>query len=459
MKIKQLLYFGVFMLILASCSTAQEGHSATYFGGHIKNPKNSFITLSKNDVVIDTMYLDNENNFITQLDTHTHGLYMFNHGLEYQYVYFEPRDSILIHLNTWDFDESLVFSGKGAQKNNFLIGLYLQNEKEEHEISPYYNQVPFRFEEKIQSNISLNNFLYQQMLESGTEVSEEFDELAQVAINYPMYKLLESYPYIHKSRFQLEDYPELSATYYDFRQGIDMNNEQLIDFAPYYSYINIYIHALARSDKDKHENTSVAILNTIDKHIEVERFKNTLLRQVVYGNFRNKPGACSIDIEVLETFNALCSNNKMKEQINALAEDCEKIVHNKSLDNFEIIDVNNNTLRINKVVKNKNTVIYFWSPELISPDMLIKRVKYLEKKYPDLMFVGINLEPTEFSNLKLNNTLKHQYFLTEDSSAHGFVKSLEPRTILIDRNGKVTNSFTYLSSPYLERQLTVLIKN
>ena len=44
---------------------------------------------------------------------------------------YNPTDSVLMYLNTWDFDESLIFSGKGGSKNNFLINLYLQQEKNE----------------------------------------------------------------------------------------------------------------------------------------------------------------------------------------------------------------------------------------------------------------------------------------------------------------------------------------
>ena len=37
----------------------------------------------------------------------------------------------MFRLNTLDFDESLVFTGEGAKKNNYLINLFLEHEKEE----------------------------------------------------------------------------------------------------------------------------------------------------------------------------------------------------------------------------------------------------------------------------------------------------------------------------------------
>ena len=458
MKIKNLIIITSVILTFISCNKDSGVCDVTYFGGQIINPKQKFITLSKNNTIVDTIYLDAKNNFITQLDIDAEGLYSFNYGLEYQYVYFEPRDSILIRLNAWDFDESLVFSGRGSEKNNFLITLYLQNEKDELSFSPYYNLDSKMFEEKIAVSESLNNHLYELLKESGIEISNKFDELSKIAISYPLYRRKEIYPLIHKNRYQLEHYPTVSNTYYDFRKNIDLNNENLINFAPYHSYINSYLYALTYRQKKKNSNFTVDLLNIINENIKIDRFKDGLLRQAIYNDFRKSRASCTINKKALEIFNKNCSNERYLKQINALANDCQKIKQNSNLDNFKLTSIQNQELKINSIIENKKAVIYFWSPIIISPDMLIKKVKYLEKKYPELLFIGINMDPTQHSN-RVNQLLTNQYTLPKNSSAHNFVSSLEPRTILINHNGIVSNSFTYLSSPHLERQLTNLENN
>ena len=40
----------------------------------------------------------------------------------------------MLRLNTFDFDESLVYTGKGAKENNFLMDIYLLNEEEDEKI-------------------------------------------------------------------------------------------------------------------------------------------------------------------------------------------------------------------------------------------------------------------------------------------------------------------------------------
>src|SRR5690606_26503549 len=105
-------------------------------------------------------------------------------------------------------------------------------------------------------------------------------------------------------------------------------------------------------------------------------------------------------------------------------------------------------------------VIYFWSLDNMSSEYLVKRIKFLEKKYPDLLFIGINMQNTpqdltKESNLKLLD-LNNQYQLTKDSYAYNYLSSKLPRTILVDDAGIVKNGFTYLDSRNLDSELNKL---
>lgn len=447
------------LFTLLSCSTGSEICEATYFGGQIVNPRQKFVTLTKNEVAIDTFYLDNNDTFLAEIIIEEEGLYGFNHALEFQYVYITPKDSILIRLNTWDFDESLVFSGRGAEKNNFLISLYLQNEKDEHSFSPYYKLESNNFEEKIATSEALNNFLYEQLKESGENINitKGFDELAQVAINYPLYRRKEIYAWKYDHPYKVEDKLALSNTYFDYRKNIDLNNANLASYAPFYNFVSTHLYGLALLDSENRKVTLKNRLDVILEHITFDKMRDMLLYQALYNDFRRSNNSCSIDPEGLKIFMENCTDKNYIKKVNILAEDCEKITHNTNMDNFEIIDEKKHVLNINSLIKNKEAVVYFWSPEIISPNMLIKRVKFLENEYPDLLFIGINMNPSPLS-IKVNKKIGNQYYLTKTSSAHNFIKSLEPRTILINKEGVVSNSFTYLSSPYLSKQIKRLTK-
>lgn len=144
----------LFMLLhLMGCTKTGEERKFTYFGGKIKNPKGEYVYFSKSMRVLDSAKLDSHDKFIFKFDSLDLGLYTFNHGAEFQYLYLEPQDSLLLYLNTWDFDESLIFSGKGSAKNNYLINLYLQQERTEKEFKPNYKLDEKDFSKVIETGI------------------------------------------------------------------------------------------------------------------------------------------------------------------------------------------------------------------------------------------------------------------------------------------------------------------
>ena len=145
------LLFGIFTILLIGCESNDKQAHITCFGGEIINPKSNYVLFLKDDQVLDTLILDKKNQFLKTIENAEEGLYTFKHGTEFQYLYLEPRDSILVRLNTWDFDESLVFSGKGSSKNEFLINLFLQNEREE---------------KAMQGSFKLNENLFQKELDA-----------------------------------------------------------------------------------------------------------------------------------------------------------------------------------------------------------------------------------------------------------------------------------------------------
>ena len=63
----------------------------------------------------------------------------------------EANDSIMFRLNTADFDESLVYSGSGAKKNNFLIKTFLENEIDNKKLTKYCQMEPEYFMKHVDS--------------------------------------------------------------------------------------------------------------------------------------------------------------------------------------------------------------------------------------------------------------------------------------------------------------------
>jgi hypothetical protein len=129
MKLYSIALLALFTVFGCKNNTNETGDYA-FFGGEIINPNNDYVLLYDSKDKVDTLYLDHNNRFLRKISNFESGLYSFVHGGEYQWILLEPKDSLLIRLNTIDFDESLVFTGNGARKNNNLIKTFIENEKE-----------------------------------------------------------------------------------------------------------------------------------------------------------------------------------------------------------------------------------------------------------------------------------------------------------------------------------------
>ena len=152
-----LLLSSLNLLFLSSCNKEfKSSDYRAYFGGEVKNPTNRFVYFSKDGVVIDTIPLQKDNTFFVQFDSLAPGMYTFKHDPEYQYVYFDKNDSIMVHINSKDFDESVVFCGRGDEKNNFLMELYLRNEKDKNDMFKVFDYDVPEFTKTIDSAYSKN---------------------------------------------------------------------------------------------------------------------------------------------------------------------------------------------------------------------------------------------------------------------------------------------------------------
>jgi hypothetical protein len=460
------LITSLFLITLFGCAEHNQSvKTDTYFGGEIINPKSKYVLFLKDNMVLDTIFLNQKNQFSAKFKKLKEGLYTFRHGNEFQYIYLNPSDSVLVRLNTWDFDKSLVFSGKGSSKNEFLINLFLQNEKDNKEMLRNFNLSQNDFQHKIDSLINKRVIFYKDFLSLEKEkVSDNYKKIANAAIYYPLYNLKEIYPYYYKIAKKQLGFPSIKPDFYKYRNKINLNEAALVSFYPYQNYVVSYLYNLSYQNKDisKNELTNT-ILQEIVNHITLEKFKNTLLKRIVLNDFLKSETTCNINKNTLNFFLKNCTNKEYKEQITKLVNDSKFVKNNEVLHNFEVKTYENDVKNIKNIIKGKNTVIYFWSTEFMSTDYLVSRIKYLKNNYPNVLFIGIQL-PSENNdletdpNLKLLNT-NYQYKLTSTSFANQYLTSNYPRAIIVNKKGIVENGFTYLGSKYLNTQLDKLQLN
>ncbi|WP_334058175.1 hypothetical protein [Polaribacter sp. P097] len=442
---------------LTSCDTEVK-EKTTYFGGKIINPKSNKVILYSMEQVIDTFLLDENQKFIGELKEANEGLYYFVHGNENQYIYIEPTDSLMLRLNTWDFDETLVFAGKGAERNNILIDCFLEDEKEKKNFYKLNKQQPEVFKKVTDSLLAIKLVTYNDYILEHPNETEGFNEVLKVALTFPIYSRFERYPIIYSKYAEDGSFPEVDATFYDYRKNIDINKDTMMYFPPYSRYIRNYLYneTYAQGHKPMRNkytpDFTLDLLNIIDDRIKSQNTKNAFLKQTLVSHFYNK-SSDQINLEAFDLFLKSSTNEKDKTQIQSLLNDSKVITLGNELPNFEITDYTNADHSIHKLIKNKNSFLLFWNPEYVSKSYLSSRVIYLSEKFPEINFHVIKTDGKDEDKIEKLD-IKNQFYINKDNLAQTFLSSKMTRTILVDHNGKVVNGYASLYSnnliPYLE---------
>jgi hypothetical protein len=447
----------IFLITLSNC-VSDKKETLTYFGGKIINPKSNYVVLFSLEKVIDTFYLDKKDKFIGKLNNIDEGLYYFFHGDENQYIYIEPKDSLMLRLNTWDFDESLVFAGEGAERNNILIDCFLENEKDRKVFYGYNKLEPKKFKQKSDSLAALKLKTYDNYLKNHPNETEGYGEVLKIALTYPIYARVEKYPIIYAKYSKNRSFPNLDTLFFNHRNNIKINKESLMYYPPYSLYVKNYLYNKTYSlghppVKNIYSSKfTLDLLNTIDKNIFTKKSKNVFLKQTLISHFYNKSNS-NINKKPFDKFFELSTSEEDKKHVQQIINDAKAIIKNQKIQDFNIIDYSNSTKSINDIIKGKSAMLFFWSPEYYSERYIVSRIKYLSALYPNVKFIEIKIDDIGTDRIK-NIDIKDQFYIDKDSKAQTFLTSRMPRCILVDNKGKVTNGYASFSSyninPYLK---------
>lgn len=468
-----LLYFTFVALLIVSCkkdAKVEEGNIA-YLGGEIINPSNKNVIIYKDKIPLDTLKLNKDNRFIYKFTQLVPGLYTFHHGTDIQMVLLEPNDSIMLRLNTIDFDESLVYTGEGAKKNNFLINMFLASEKEDKEILKFCQQSADVFEKYIDSIRSAKN----EKLETfSTKYAPSglFLTIAKANIDYNYYTSKEVYPFAYYSHNQLKNLNSLPEDFYDYRKGIDYNNEILKDYFPYFYFLRHHFRNIAAAEHFKQSSDSIfnpksvafnlIKMKLIDSLVSNEGIKNNLLTDTAF-RFFNYGNSIQANDSVLNTFLSLSTDSSKKELGIAYTNRLKKLAPGNPIPDVSLIDTENKTTSLQTIIK-KPTVIYFWSYTIKTHFKdSHEKIAELQKKYPEIDVISININDGDpdfwVGSLKQYNfSLNNEYrFSTPDQAKETLALYPINKVILTDKKGVIEKSNANMFSYKFEEELLGLL--
>lgn len=473
MSLRFIAFYKKFPLLVASslcavlcCSCksdfASDNYTA-YFGGLVTKRTNDYILFCKNDKVLDTLPLDNQNRFFKKFDSLAEGLYVFKYDPEYQYVYFDKNDSLLVRINPEDFDQSVVYSGRGAAKNNVLMDLYLKNESDKDLLFSYFDSDFKLFTSKIDSlNVAKQTFYSKKRKE--LKWSDGFDKYARAMIDYNHYSKKEVYPIVHQMRTGHKILNELPKDYYDHRKAINYNDSDLVGYSPFIGYLNFMLNNIAMStahptaDMKEHSlEINIHKIKVADTLFKDDAIKNAILNNIAF-MYMLEDQNISNNKRFLDTFFKVSTDRSRQSEIRQMGNAIQQLTAGKRLPSIELITSKGDTIQSDSII-NEKTVIFFWSESLQSHLIAAhKRIQEFQQKHPDYKFIAINVDKNQqkwvktLSNFRFGTIPEYRAANFEDLRKKWVINKIH-RTIITDSRGNIANAFVSLFDVAFESKM------
>ena len=305
------MYLRILLILLLFFSCKSD--NTTVFSGKILNNTSDSITIYKDNNMIYESVVDVDGLFNITIDTITSGLYTFYHEPEFQYIIIDENDNLQIRLNTLDFDESLVYTGKGSSKNNFLMDVFLRSENDELEINSKLDLAFDTFKNLVDSlyNKQMNSF---KLFKENNILSSSSKEIINTAILYPYISKFHSY--IIRNNIEEEIQKDLFINY---QNEISYDLDALAYFKPYidFLYLHIYNNVKIKKDYENSLDFNIQRLSYTDKIIKSKLVKSRVLRFHAFGFILQRQDDVK-NKTFLKAFFEISKDKKVNEEINNL---------------------------------------------------------------------------------------------------------------------------------------------
>jgi peroxiredoxin len=454
----------LFFLCLISCNEDfKKDDYRAYFGGEVINTTSRFIYFSKDGVVIDTIPLQKDNTFFVQFDSLAPGMYTFKHDPEYQYVYFDKNDSIMVRLNSNNFDESVIFCGRGDAKNNYLMESYLKNEAEKEKMFDVFDYDFAKFNANIDSTFNKNEKSY---LTHKKDInwSKKFDLFAKATLDFNYFSKKELYPIIHKLRTSEDLFEKLPKKYYSYRKNIDFNNVELSTYTPFVIYLSHLLNNVGAvkyhnhfSEVDLALTTNINKLNIADTLIRNEKVKNKILNNIAFSYLLEDQNMVN-NQKFLKIYRKYSTDNSRKNEILKIENAIKLLKIGNQLPEVNLIGKEGVAISSNSIL-NKKTVLFFWSKEALTHLAAAhKKVLSFKLHHPEYQYIAVNLDGDQKSWVDLLANYKFEGIKEYRCENFEIIKNKWAitkihRALILDSQGKIKDAFTNLFDVKFEDKL------
>ena len=457
--IRKILFSVLILVLCIACHSKQYERTGIFFGGQIINPSSRSVAFYQGNKVVDLLDLDKNLRFQKKFDSIGSGIYKLEHLPEYQTVLLEEKDSLWVRINAAAFDESIVFSGVGASKNNFLMELILKQKSESDYLSTKYANSSLTFNSILDSLLFEKKELWIQM-DSVNTLSPIAQKVTQAAYVYHYANIRERYALLRGAQWSVEE----DSLFFGFRKFLNYGDNDLAFFDPYVNYILNFISQKAIDPSKpyfKQKQTTefnIQRLKILDQGIKGTLLRNNLARAIAFEEiltFENH-GQHERFLKYYATIN---NSPIYLAEILALHNNISSMEPNNPLPKIALQNVSRKTVSSASILNNKTTVLYFWSQTQMNHyKNTLERSKLLQERYPNIRFVGICIQPFNSMVDQVQKMMEinpeDQFSLVDfEKASEAWVLTLLNKAIILDAKGKIIEGFGNFSDATFEKSL------
>lgn len=457
--------YGILPLIalLFSCQKKFEAKDySAYFSGEIQNSTAKYILFFKDNEFLDTIFLDENNRFEKRFDSLTPGMYIYRINPEFQYVYFDKNDSLNLRLNSRDFDHSIIFSGRGAEKNNFLMNLTVKNLVDESTRYENYDYNVDQFMRFIDSTHAARTTYY---LKSKAIIGwgPEFDLYAKSKLDLHFFSQKEIYPIAHYVRTKEDIRQQLPADYYSFRNKVDFNNEKLIRYSSFTKYLAIMLSSISDDsdldfDSQSKFDKNITKLNVVDTLIRNEKVKNTILDNIALIYLLEDQNLNNND-KFFEAYFKLSTDTTQHKEIAKIQMAIQNLKYENRLPQVALVDLNEKPVDFKKLIT-KKTLMFVWTKNgLAHAEASHNRAIELLNELPHLQVISVCIDGEHNEWKELVSKYKHPNLIElrctdfNDMKDKWIITKIQ-RSIILNADGSIQEAFVNI----FDRHMTKLLQ-
>lgn len=429
---KKIILLLSLLTVLVACNTKQVDYAIVT----INSPQKSAVfALNNTDTTVEVKL--NNGKYVDTIKNVNQYYYLVAGQYELT-MYLEGGDNITINL-TPTLDK-VTYTGKGANKQTYLLDKQLKINAYGAKINEWYSQNGADFKQKIQKIINeINGIL------KTAHLSDDFTKTEQQSIAFTHYNLLSSYPSYHefltgKKTTTVEKYVPNDIRNFDF------NNEKF--YSTYREYqgivVNYYMNIFYKNIKESYPTIGKKDIAFMDK-IKITQLKEDLLGQCIY--FMS-----SSSEKLQEFYDALTSystNAEYKRHLTKKFNILKNLTKGKTSPEFAYTQPNGDIVEL-KNLRGKYVYIDVWATWCGPCKKEIPALKKLEEKMSgkNIAFVSISVDSPQdkekWKKFVKENEMGGIQLFADNAFNSFFIKQYGidaiPRFILLDKKGNIISA-------------------